>query len=95
VFFCGGRSSGAAALMFAGEGTTLAAAGAGRTSAGASPLLILTNDRQYTIAPAPGADAAEIVSDVPSRPLAGESSLNNRPSIPTTTRPNIPSPFRF
>lgn len=61
--------------MFAGEGTTLAAASAGRSFAGASPLLILTNDRQYTIAPALGAEAAESASDVPSRPLAGESSL--------------------
>ena len=59
--------SGAAALMFAGEGTPLAAAGAGRAPAGTSPLLILTSDRQYTIAAAAGVDAA----DVSSKPAAG------------------------
>ena len=59
--------SGAAALMFAGEGTPLAAAGARRAPAGTSPLLILTNDRQYSIASAAGVDAA----DVSAEPIAG------------------------
>lgn len=59
--------SGAAALMFAGEGTPLAAAGVDRAPAGTSPLLILTSDRQYTIAIAAGVDAA----DGSTKPAAG------------------------
>ncbi|CAL8472222.1 g11764 [Coccomyxa elongata] len=56
--------SGAAALMFAREGTPLGAA---------SPLLILTDDRQYTIAPAHGNDGAERVEESTTEPTAGAS----------------------
>ncbi len=63
--------SGAAALMFAGRGTPLAAAGADRAPAGTSPLLILTNDRQYTIAAALGADTTESAADVSATQTAG------------------------
>ena len=58
--WCGGRS-GVSALMFVGEGSALAEAAATRAPAGSSPLLILTDDRQYTIAPAAGAAAEHTV----------------------------------
>ena len=43
------------ALMFVGEGSALAESAATAAPAGSSPLLILTDDRQYTIAPGAGA----------------------------------------
>ncbi len=57
--------------MFAGNGTPLTAAGADRAPAGTSPLLILTNDRQYTIAAALGADTTESAADVSATQTAG------------------------
>lgn len=67
--------SGAAALMFAREGRPLGAATAGRGPAGTSPLLILTDDRQYTIASAPGSNAAERVEEMATQPTTGGSIL--------------------
>ena len=56
--FCSCRS-GVAALMFAGQGTPLAESAADRCPAGSSPLLMLTDDRHFTILPAAGAAAEE------------------------------------
>lgn len=48
-----------AALAFAEKGTTLAAAGERRAPEGSSPLLILTNDRSFTIAASASAGSLE------------------------------------
>lgn len=45
--------------MFAGEGTPLAESAADRCPPGTSPLLLLTDDRRFTILPAAGLAAAE------------------------------------
>ena len=57
--------------MFAGEGTPLGASSAGRGPADASPLLILTDDRHYTIASACGSESAERVEEVATEPTTG------------------------
>ncbi len=61
--------------MFAREGMPLGAASAGRGPAGSSPLLILTDDRQYTVASAHGSDGAERIEETATEPTAGRSIL--------------------
>jgi NET1-associated nuclear protein 1 (U3 small nucleolar RNA-associated protein 17) len=50
------------ALLFAPPGAPLAAAAAAAALPGASPLLVLTADREYAVAAAPGAPAAALAA---------------------------------